>query len=64
MISIFPDSKEGDDNQGTQPDQPGAQEDQPEVAVADVYAVEGAVGGEEDYPLDDDDDELEDDEED
>ena len=32
--------------------------------MADVHAVEGAVGGKEDYPLDHDDDELEDDEED
>ena len=48
--------------QGDQSDQPGAQEDQPEDAVADVHAVEGAVGGEQDYPLDDDpkDDEEED----
>ena len=61
---IFPDAKEGDDTQGTQPDQPGSQEDQPEVAVANVHAVEGAVGGEEYHPLDDDDDELGDDEED
>ena len=50
--------------QGAQPDQPGAQEDQPEVAVANVHAVKGAVGGEQDYPLDNDpeDDEEEDEE--
>ena len=63
---IFPDAKEGDKTQRAQPDQPGTQEDQPEVAVAEVHATEGAVGGEEDYLLDDDpeDDEEEDNEED
>ena len=52
--------------QGAQPDQPSAQEDQPEVAVVEVHATQGAVGGEEDYPLDNDleDDEDEDNEED
>ena len=61
---IVPDAKEGD-NQGAQPNQPSAQEEHPNVVVADVHTEEGAVGGEEDYPLDniDDDEDDEDDEE-
>ena len=48
--------------QGAQPDQPGSQE---EVAVVEVHATEateGAVDGEQDYPLEDDSEDDEDDE--
>ena len=51
--------------QGTQPDQPGAQEDVGVVEVHATEATQGAVGGEQDYLLEDDpeDDEDEEDEE-
>ena len=48
--------------QAAQEDQPAAQEDEPEVAFAQVHAVEGAEGGEVSYLLDDDPEDEEDDE--
>ena len=48
--------------QAAQEDQPAAQEDEPEVAFAQVHAVEGAEGGEASYLLDDDPKDEEDDE--
>ena len=50
--------------QAAQEDQPTAQEDEPEVAVAQVHAVEGAEGGDVSYPLDDDPEDDPEDEED
>ena len=48
--------------QAAQEDQPTAQEDEPEVAFAQVHAVEGAEGGDVSYPLDNDPEDEEDDE--
>ena len=48
--------------QGAEEDQPAAQEDEPEVAVAQVHSVEGAEGGEANYLLDNDPEDDEDDE--
>ena len=60
---FFSDAKEGDEMQAAQEEQPTAQEDEPEVAFAQVHAVEGAEGGEVSYPLDDDPEDEEDEEE-
>ena len=46
---IFPDAKEGDDNQDIHT---GAQEEPPNVVVPNIHTEQGAVGGEEDYLLD------------
>ena len=60
---IFLDAKEGDEMQGTQLDEPSAQEDVAVVEVHATEATEGAVGGEQDYPLEDDLEDEEDEEE-
>ena len=48
--------------QAAQEDQPTAQEDKPEVAFAQVHAVEGAEDWEVSYPLDNDPEDEEDEE--
>ena len=63
-FDFFSDAKEGNEMQAAQEDQPAAQEDEPEVAFAQVHAVEGAEGGEASYLLDDDPEDNPEDEED